>query len=376
MEGRNKGQKFRKAFREWWLLLTAGGALALVTAVLAATVFVPRVRNQTGPPAPGFTLRDQQGRPTSLAQFRGKVVVLAFIDPECTQICPLTTKAMVEALKTLGPAASSHVQLLGLDVNPMKTKVADVASYTRTHNLQGRWRFLTGSPAQLKSVWKSYHVYVATANGDVEHAAVVYLIDANGRERATFSTPMSYEAVGDQAQSLAQQIAHLLSDYPVPAAPGEASQQAQPYLKPAKSVSLAALGPERQPVVLGGDHPHLVLFFAGWLGQDLILSKRLGVLDGYAALARRQNWPSPVAVDELTTEPSAGAALQELAPLAATLRTPIVQDANGQLADGYRVADLPWFVLSSPSGKILWYHDGWLSAAVLGRDVRTALATR
>ena len=69
-------------------------------------------------PAPEFVLRDQQDQSTSLAQFRGKVVVLTFIDPECTQICPLTTQSMAEALKILGPDAASQVQLLGIDANP------------------------------------------------------------------------------------------------------------------------------------------------------------------------------------------------------------------------------------------------------------------
>jgi hypothetical protein len=82
-----------------------------------------------------------------------------------------------------------------------------------------------------------------------------------------------------------------------------------------------------------------------------------------------------VAVDELTTEPSAGEARQDLAPLAAELHTAIVQDASGNLADYYRLNDLPWFVLYSNSGKIIWYHDGWLAGATLNRDVRTALAT-
>src|SRR5262249_15946903 len=68
-------------------------------------------------PAPDFTLTDQFGKPVSLRSFRGKVVILAFNDSECTTICPLTTTAMVDARVMLG-AAASHVQLLGIDANP------------------------------------------------------------------------------------------------------------------------------------------------------------------------------------------------------------------------------------------------------------------
>ena len=44
-----------------------------------------------GRPALDFRLRNQFGQPMSLSQFRGKVVMLAFEDSECTTICPLTT---------------------------------------------------------------------------------------------------------------------------------------------------------------------------------------------------------------------------------------------------------------------------------------------
>ena len=50
-----------------------------------------------GTPAPDFRLRNQFGQPMSLSQFRGKVVMLAFEDSECTTVCPLTTQSMLQA---------------------------------------------------------------------------------------------------------------------------------------------------------------------------------------------------------------------------------------------------------------------------------------
>src|SRR5579875_113591 len=64
--------------------------------------------------APDFTLTDQFDRRVSLSSFRGKVVLLAFNDAECTTVCPLTTTAMVDAQRMLG-AAGSRVALLGVD---------------------------------------------------------------------------------------------------------------------------------------------------------------------------------------------------------------------------------------------------------------------
>ncbi|MGH9681561.1 MAG: SCO family protein, partial [Candidatus Acidiferrales bacterium] len=245
-----------RLMRDPWMLLAATGAiLALTLAAWSWQTLLSKRKSQADEAAPGFALRDQQGRLTSLAQFRGKVVLLTFIDPECHQLCPLTTQSMVEGLKLLGPAAS-QVQLLGIDANPRKTQTADVAGYTRAHELEGRWRFLTSSPPQLKRVWRDYGVYVAVVNGDIEHTAVIFLIDQNGNERGAYSTPMSYEAVGDQAQTLASGIAQLLPGHLAVSEHSEASQQENP-LNPGSTVDLTALGPKPQPVVLGDAHPHL-----------------------------------------------------------------------------------------------------------------------
>lgn len=322
-------------------------------------------------PAPGFELRDQRGRLTSLAQFQGKVVVLTFVDSHCTTICPLITEGMVQALRQLGPA-SNEVQLLGINANPSATNVVDVAAYTRAHQMQGLWRFLTGSLAQLKEVWRSYHVYVAAVHNDIDHEPIIFLIDRHGRERMIYFVRNNYGGVTQQAQVLADAIARLLPGHP--AVRHKVSLRYVSPLKPIEIVQLPAFGPRGQSVVLGKAHPHLLLFFAGWLGESADLSTKLAVLNHYAAAARRQDWPAPVAIDELATEPSADAARELLASLVATLRAPIVEDAQGRLADGYQVQDLPWFVLTSGSGRILWHHDGWLSSAALSQQVRDALA--
>src|SRR5215831_10799152 len=96
-----------------------------------------------GDPAPDFRLRNQFGQPMSLSQFRGKVVMLAFEDSECTTVCPLTTQSMLQAKQMLG-AAGDQVQLLGVDANPTATSVADVLAYSRVHGLVNQWDFLTG----------------------------------------------------------------------------------------------------------------------------------------------------------------------------------------------------------------------------------------
>jgi cytochrome oxidase Cu insertion factor (SCO1/SenC/PrrC family) len=321
-------------------------------------------------PAPDFHLRDQLGRETSLSQFRGKVVLIAFVDSQCTTICPLTTESMVEALRLLGPGAAD-VQLLGINANPLALKVSDVAAYTRSHDMQGQWRFLTGSLPQLKQVWREYNVYVSAINNDIDHQPAMVLIDRLGREHKIYLTQMSYEGVAPQAQVLANDIAKLL-----PGSPAAAQQVSLKYvqpLAPSATARLTAIGVGNKSVAIGGSHAHVMLFFAEWLDKRPSLEKRLRDLDRYADVAKREGWPSAVAVDELPTESSAAAAEKLLTQISAGLETPIVQDADGRLGDGYQVEDLPWYSLSSPGGKIIWSHDGWLSPAALEQQVRAAV---
>jgi hypothetical protein len=77
-------------------------------------------------------------------------------------------------------------------------------------------------------------------------------------------------------------------------------------------------------------------------------------------------------VDEQATEPSPGAAAAYLKRLGTPLRYRVVADVSGRLADGYGVADQPWFVLVSATGKILWKHDGWLGMRALEAVARHA----
>jgi cytochrome oxidase Cu insertion factor (SCO1/SenC/PrrC family) len=121
-----------------------------------------------GKPAPDFRLRNQFGQPMSLSQFRGKVVMLAFEDSECTTICPLTTQSMLQAKQLLGPAGR-QVQLLGIDANPDAISTADVLSYSRTHGLVNQWNFLTGSLAELKATWTKYDIAVQIENDEIDH---------------------------------------------------------------------------------------------------------------------------------------------------------------------------------------------------------------
>ncbi len=324
-------------------------------------------------PAPDFQLRNQFGQPMSLSQFRGKVVMLAFEDSQCTTVCPLTTQSMLEAKQLLG-AAGDKVQLLGIDANPVATSVADVLSYSRAHGLVNQWDFLTGSLAQLKATWGLYHIAVQIQQGQIDHTPALFVIDQQGRERKLYLTQMAYSSVGQSAQVLAEELSSLL-----PSHPKVADQQSLASIAvqgPTARLSLPSAETQSGTVALGPGQPRLVMFFATWLSEVSDLKSELVSGNAYVAAARRDGLPQLVAVDETVVEPSAQTVRSYLRNLGTTLDYPVALDTTGRVADGYGVQDQPWFVLVSASGKVIWSHDGWLPLPALESAAKRAASSK
>ena len=327
-------------------------------------------------PAPDFKLVNQFGQPMWLSQFRGKVVMLAFEDSECTTVCPLTTQSMVLAKELLGKAGSS-VQLLGVDANPDAIQVANVRNYSQVHNMTNQWDFLTGTAAQLKSVWNDYHIAVQIESGEIDHTPALYMIDQQGRLQKVYLTQMAYSSVTQSAQVLATDIASLLPGHPKLSSLqslGAISAQT-----PSATVTLPTAAPaaggtgasSASTVTLGPGQPRLVVFFATWLTETSDLKSELMNLNAYAKAAAGKHLPALTAIDETVTEPSPTAVnsyLHQLGPLS----YPVALDETGRVADGYGVQDQPWLALVNKAGKITWQHDGWVPLATLEKAAAAA----
>jgi cytochrome oxidase Cu insertion factor (SCO1/SenC/PrrC family) len=163
--------------------LRPAGIRASVPTALADQMQLSTVPART---APGFTLASQDGRTVSLAAFKGRPLVLTFMDPHCTDICPPVSAEFLAAYHHLGPAAARAV-FIAVNVNPYYRTPADVAAFCRAHQLTAipAWYFLTGSLASLRAVWDSYEIAVQATSrtAAVVHTSPVYFIGPSGRER-------------------------------------------------------------------------------------------------------------------------------------------------------------------------------------------------
>jgi cytochrome oxidase Cu insertion factor (SCO1/SenC/PrrC family) len=322
--------------------------------------------------APGFVLTGQFGQRVSMTDYRGKAVVLAFVDSECSTICPLTTSTMTAATDDLG-ANSSRVQLLGINANPLATTVGDVRAYSAAHDLLYRWNFLTGSAADLSAVWAAYHVYAAVTGTGIDHDPIVIVIDPDGRERAIFHTAMSYASVAVQAAQLAQAVAATLGV----AAIQPRSTAPTSVTLPSVDVAMSVIaGTPRTTVELGPGHPHLIVFLASWLTGTSDLKTQVAILNEYQRTAERRGLPSLVAIDLATTEPQGDSLARAVEALGVRPQFPVVSDARGALADGYGVQDAPWYSLSARNGTPVWQQDGWVTLKALLAAVGKASASR
>jgi cytochrome oxidase Cu insertion factor (SCO1/SenC/PrrC family) len=149
--------------------------------------------------APNFSLVDQHGRTRTLSSFRGRAVVMEFMDTHCTDICPIVSQEFVDAYRDLG-ANASRVVFVAVNVNIYHARVADVAAFTREHQLNtiASWHFFTGATRTLETVWKSYGIGVISRgpNADVVHSSEIFFIDPHGHEKFLASPVVDHTNAG------------------------------------------------------------------------------------------------------------------------------------------------------------------------------------
>jgi cytochrome oxidase Cu insertion factor (SCO1/SenC/PrrC family) len=144
--------------------------------------------------APLFALTDQDGRLVSLADERGRTVVVAFMDPRCGSGCTIEGRALALAEQQVAP--SQRPVLLIVSVNPAADG-AEAKAAARSWRFAAGWHWLLGPAAGLARVWRAYGVAVGHTRG-------VYVIDARGFERVGVTAPFLPQFVADDFRVLAR----------------------------------------------------------------------------------------------------------------------------------------------------------------------------
>jgi protein SCO1/2 len=188
---------------------------ALLAAIVAAMLLAA-----CGPQAPTFkgaditgasfgrelALADHHGNARTLADFRGKAVVIFFGFTQCPDVCPTALSTLAEVMRRLGPDAA-RVQVLFVTIDPERDTAELLSRYVPVFDPS--FLGLRGDAEATARVAKEFKILYQKVPGQtpdtytMDHSAGLYLLDPQGRLRV-------FESHGQGAEAIAHDLAQLL----------------------------------------------------------------------------------------------------------------------------------------------------------------------
>ena len=137
-------------------------------------------------PAPEIALSGTDGKPFSMARFRGKVVLLAFGFSNCGEVCPITLATLAGARRKLA-ADATNVQVVYVTVDPERDDAAQMRKFLG--NFDPTFIGGVGTRAEIDAAQKNFGISsTKTVNADgsysIGHTSSIYMIDRAGGLRA------------------------------------------------------------------------------------------------------------------------------------------------------------------------------------------------
>jgi protein SCO1 len=157
--------------------------------------------------ATGFSLTDHNGQPRTLADFKGKAVVIFFGYTQCPDVCPTSMSELAQAKQLLGKDGDK-LQGLFVSIDPERDTPEVMKAYMASFD--PGFLALYAQPDKLPEVAKSFRIYYKKVDGKtptsytMDHSAGSYVYDAQGRVRL-------YHRYGSGAQALADDVKKLLA---------------------------------------------------------------------------------------------------------------------------------------------------------------------
>lgn len=183
-------------------LLLAGVIATLPLALLGCTNKPPAPLPFEGNDISGthlgrdLSMVDTTGQLRTLADYRGKVLLIFFGYTQCPDVCPTALAQAAQALQLLGDQAGD-VQVLLISVDPARDTPQILGAYV--HAFDPSFVGLTGTPEQLDKTARSFKAFYAKEPGPtpaqyaMNHSAAFYLMDQNGEARALLGPALTPE---------------------------------------------------------------------------------------------------------------------------------------------------------------------------------------
>jgi protein SCO1/2 len=151
-----------------------------------------------------FELVDQNGKAFSDADLHGKWHLVFFGYTHCPDTCPTALNEMSLALDRLGKARS-EIGVVFISVDPERDTPDVLKSYVAAFDAP--IEALTGSAEQVDKAARAYRIYYAKhkrpdGGYDMDHSAVIYVMDPQGRFTATLTPDSTAAAIAERLQKL------------------------------------------------------------------------------------------------------------------------------------------------------------------------------
>ena len=142
-----------------------------------------------------FTLSDPEGRRVSLADFKGKLVLLYFGFATCPDVCPTDLALIAQALRQVG---TEEVQPLFVTLDPERDSPEQMGNYIAAFG--GDLIGLTGSTPEIVKATQTFgvafaRVDLAGGNYTMDHSATVFALDSDANIVAVFTPPLNAAAL-------------------------------------------------------------------------------------------------------------------------------------------------------------------------------------
>lgn len=189
-----------------------GARTGLTLTTLDTRVAMQLSQRVVGQPVSDFVLLDRDSRPTPLAKFRGKPLLVNFIYTACFQVCPTTTRNLQKAVEgTVNVLGPGRFNIISIGFNQPFDSPEAMKAFAFQHGIHlPNWEFLSPAPAIVGELTKNFGFsFVATTAG-FDHMNQVTLVGADGRiVRQIYGENFS-------AADLAEPLKALITGAPIP----------------------------------------------------------------------------------------------------------------------------------------------------------------
>ena len=179
-----------------------------LVAILIATMFfvsaLPTTSAYKGyqlsrPPVDDFTLTNQDNQQMNLTDFRGDVVVVAFIFTKCPDVCPIITQLLRSVEDGLSADYQEHISIISISVDPEYDTPEALKAYTEMHGAE--WPHLTGDLEYMEDIWSRFGLIVqknvidahlGEINGHQAEDSTVVFVNKSGVASELMNTPTAW----------------------------------------------------------------------------------------------------------------------------------------------------------------------------------------